>query len=317
MSEVMQAVHPYCRTEHGELLTVAVCSPALLSVSTQIEADYVMFNGPVPVERTLEAFARLSDALRGQGVQVLDLSQSLTLAEAEVSGQLVNRLFTRDVGAALGSRVALGSAGAHMRSPDFHFARKALQRLLDADQIAMVANQPGCSIEFGDLIILSPSSVLINVGFRTIRSAVEQLVPVLMEEGFEEIGLTSLPKEMNVPHLDVVCNVVGGRWLVALSFARHMPVEVITPHAPPSYQMLPNFATRHGYQMIWVPPGHDPLGHVNFISLAEDTILASTSGVLLPTLLRGCRVELRQIDIQALEQGGGGIRCLTLPLVRA
>ncbi|HLO03357.1 MAG TPA: arginine deiminase family protein [Symbiobacteriaceae bacterium] len=264
----------------------------------------------------MEAFGRLSDALRGNGVQVLDLSQHVTLEEQEVSGQLVNRLFTRDVGATLGSKVVLGSAGAQMRNPDFHFARRALQRLLDAEQISTAANQPGCSIEFGDLIILSPSAVLINVGYRTNRSAVEQLVPLLMEEGFEEIGLTTLPKEMNVPHLDVACNVVGGRWLLALSFARHMPVEVITPHAPPSYQMLPSFASRHGYQMIWVPPGHDPLGHINFISLAEDTILASTSGVLLPTLLRECGIDLRQIDIQALEQGCGGIRCLTLPLVR-
>ena len=78
------------------------------------------------------------------------------------------------------------------------------------------------------MLILNKDAVLINLGMRTTIEAIESLKESIFQEGFSEIAIIDLPKSNDTLHLDMNSNVVNPNLVVAKSFVRHFPVQVLT-----------------------------------------------------------------------------------------
>ncbi|MFP3813712.1 arginine deiminase family protein, partial [Bacillus sp. SIMBA_005] len=82
-------------------------------------------------------------------------------------------------------------------------------------------------LEFGDVMVLNRDAVLINIGVRTTRQGVEQVKDSIFQAGFSEIGIIDLPRSSDTLHLDMNCNIANNDVVIAKSFMRYFPIQVI------------------------------------------------------------------------------------------
>jgi len=314
VSQILETIQPHCRSELDELRVVALCPPAKVNVSGAKEVASVHFSQSFFAATAQRQHAALVNTLEQHRVRVVDLREALLADERAVSDQMANRVFVRDPACTIGLRLVVGAAGLPARDPDFHFARLSLQREIPADCITSEPNAG--AIEFGDVLLLRSDAALINVGWRTTRVGVESLRPVLASQGVTEVGLVSLPRWPDIPHLDVAANVLSQDSMVACSFLRHILVEVSDLQRPNTYMTLTDFVHRHGYTIHWLPDDVDPLPNINFLHLDPDTVMQSSRGHHVFEWVQEARMRAVQVDVSELEKGGGGVRCVTMPLVR-
>ena len=93
----MLSFKPSCWSEHGELEIVMLCSPSSLDIPDLKTAEDVQWSAPVNQSRAHENFAELKAALEAEGTKVIDYSKELTEKENQLSEQLINRFFVRDL----------------------------------------------------------------------------------------------------------------------------------------------------------------------------------------------------------------------------
>lgn len=125
-----------------------------------------------------------------------------------------------------------------------------------------------------------------------------------------------MPRSSDTLHLDMNCNIANNDVVIAKSFMRYFPIQVITPSST-RFDMTEQFFNRHGFELYWLET-YNTIPDINFLNLNPETLLVSKKATKQhfkkhPKLQKKNIVE---IDVTELEKGGGGIRCMTLPLVR-
>ncbi len=97
---------------------------------------------------------------------------------------------------------------------------------------------------------------------------------------------------------------------------RLFPVQVLTAQSS-RFDMIEPFLKRHGFDVYWRDT-YKTIPDINFINLNPETLLISKQATkqqfLAHPLLK--KKNVLEVDVTELEKGGGGIRCMTLPLVR-
>ncbi|KGP73343.1 arginine deiminase family protein [Pontibacillus yanchengensis] len=311
----MNNLSPNCFSEHEQLKSVVLCPPSGLDVPDQKTATMVRWNGPVNQEIAHENHENLTGALSQEGVHVITYEDALSQEDYKLSNQLINRTFVRDLACVFGNTIIPGEAGTSMRKPEYvHFHGLLAEWFPNHFQIH--ENNDITSLEFGDVLVLNKDAILINVGMRTSISSIERIQDSIFEAGFSEIGIIDLPRSASTLHLDMNCNVVGPNVLISKSFVRYLPIQVLS-RSSIRYSMLQEFMNRHGFDVYWIE-SYKTIPDINFLNINPETILISKQANL--EIFRD-HPELKKkkylsIDVTELEKGGGGIRCMTLPLER-
>ncbi|MGA9289386.1 MAG: arginine deiminase family protein, partial [Anaerobacillus sp.] len=154
-------------------------------------------------------------------------------------------------------------------------------------------------------------------GIRTSIESIEALQGDLFKAGFSEIGIIDLPRRPDTMHLDMNCNVGGENLIIAKSYMNYLPIQVRSEKTF-RYQMAGEFLNRHGFEVEWTSEIKHTVADINFLNLNPETLLISTKAN--KNLFKHHPVlkqkKLVEIDVDELENGGGGIRCMTLPLER-
>ncbi|MEB2299391.1 arginine deiminase [Lysinibacillus xylanilyticus] len=310
----MDSFQPNCWSEHEELEVVMLCAPSKLDVTDSIIAENVGWSATVNHVKAMENFLELKTTLENAGVKVIDYSKELTNEENTVSEQLINRYFVRDLACVLGNSMFLGEAGSSLRRPEYPHAHSLLEKWFP-ERILNV-KQPSTALECGDVMILNRDAVLINIGMRTTLEAVESIKDSIFQEGFSEIAIIDLPRRSDTLHLDMNCNVANANLVIAKNFMRYFPVHVLTPQTS-RFEMTEQFLNHHGLDVYWLEK-YNTIPDINFINLNPETLLISKQATKQQwtkhPLLQ--KKNLIEIEVTELEKGGGGIRCMTLPLVR-
>ncbi|BCB05567.1 arginine deiminase family protein [Bacillus sp. KH172YL63] len=313
----MVKINPNCWSEHGELKTVLVCSPSSNDIPDQRTADYVGWEKPVKQEKAKENHEEMKKAMKDAGVEVIDYADFLQGEEAELSTQLINRVFVRDLACVYGNKVIPGEAGITMRAPEYIQSHELFQSWFKEDTFSIRNNNSLKALENGDVFILSRDVVFINTGLRTSIESVEKLKKSIFEAGFSEIGIIDLPRTGETMHLDMNCNVAGPELLIAKSYMRLFPVQVITESGG-RYTMMEEFIRRHGFDLLWTDKIKHTVADINFLNIDPETLLISTKANknILNDHPKLKGKKLIEVNVNELEKGGGGIRCMTLPFVR-
>ncbi|MFJ7406571.1 MULTISPECIES: arginine deiminase family protein [unclassified Lysinibacillus] len=310
----MYSFQPSCWSEHGELTAVMLCAPSSLDVPDLKIAENVQWSAPVLHARAMENFMELKGTLQHAGVQVIDYSTELLADAQQLSEQLLNRYFVRDLACVFGNQMLSGEAGSSIRRPEYGHAHTLLEKWFP--QNFKASKETGDVLEFGDVMVLNKDAVLINIGVRTTKQGVERVKQRIFEAGFSEIGIIDLPRSSDTLHLDMNCNVANEDVVIAKSFMRYFPVYVMTASTT-RFDMTEQFFNRHGFDIYWLEK-YNTIPDINFLNLNPETLLVSKKATKQqfknhPKLQKKNIVE---IEVTELEKGGGGIRCMTLPLVR-
>jgi arginine deiminase len=308
----MYSFQPNCWSEHEELKVVMLCAPSKLDVPDLTIAENVGWSATVNHVKAMENFMELKGTLENAGVNVIDYSKELPNDEKIVSEQLINRYFVRDLACVFGNSILSGEAGSSLRRPEYPHAHSLLEKWFPEK-----LNKPhSTALECGDVMILNKDAVLINIGMRTTLEAVESIKDRIFQEGFSEIAVIDLPRRADTLHLDMNCNVASDNLVIAKSFMRYFPVHVMTAKTG-RFEMTEQFLNRHGFDVYWLEK-YNTIPDINFINLNPESLLISKQATKKqfmnhPQLQKK---KLLEIDVTELEKGGGGIRCMTLPLVR-
>lgn len=310
----MYSIQPSCWSEHGELTAVMLCAPSCLDVPDLKTAENVQWSAPVLHARAMENFMELKGTLQHAGVKVIDYSTELHGEAKQLSEQLLNRYFVRDLACVFGNQMLPGEAGSSIRRPEYGHAHALLEKWFPKNFQA--SKETGDVLEFGDVMVLNKDAVLINIGVRTSKQGVDRVKEKLFEAGFAEIGIIDLPRSSDTLHLDMNCNVANEDVVIAKSFMRYFPVYVMTACST-RFDMAEQFFNRHGFEVYWLEK-YNTIPDINFLNLNPETLLVSKKATKQqfknhPLLQKKNIVE---IEVTELEKGGGGIRCMTLPLVR-
>ncbi|MDM5247424.1 arginine deiminase family protein [Lysinibacillus sp. G4S2] len=308
----MYSFQPNCWSEHDELKVVILCAPSKLDVPDLTIAENVGWSATVNHVKAMENFMELKTTLENVGVMVIDYSKELPNDVETVSEQLINRYFIRDLACVLGNSIFLGEAGSSLRRPEYPHAHSLLEKWFPEK----FNKQPSTALECGDVMILNKDAVLINLGMRTTLEAVESIKERIFQEGFSEIAIIDLPRRSDTLHLDMNCNVANTNLVIAKNFMRYFPVQVFTAQTS-RFEMTEQFLNHHGFDVYWLEK-YNTIPDINFINLDPETLLISKQATKKqftnhPQLQKKNLIE---IEVSELEKGGGGIRCMTLPLVR-
>ncbi|MGR3765714.1 arginine deiminase family protein [Rossellomorea sp. NS-SX7] len=313
----MLEIQPNCWSEHDELKTVVVCSPTTLDVPDQRTADYVGWERPVQQEKAHENHEAMIKAMENEGVQVIDYSHYLKGEHADLNPNLINRVFVRDLACVYGNTVIPGDAGATMRAPEYLHSHELFKEWFDEDVFQITANNEMKALENGDVFVLDNDTVFINTGLRTSIESLEAIQKWIFKAGFSEIGVIDLPRKGETMHLDMNCNVAGPDLLVAKSYMRLFPVQIVTEKGY-TYSMTGDFLQRHGFEVLWTDNVKHTVADINFLNLNPETLLVSTkiNKKILHEHPKLKNKKIIEVDVNELEKGGGGIRCMTLPMER-
>jgi len=308
----LYSFQPNCWSEHDELKVVILCAPSKLDVPDLTIAENVGWSATVNHVKAMENFMELKTTLENVGVMVIDYSKELPNDVETVSEQLINRYFIRDLACVLGNSIFLGEAGSSLRRPEYPHAHSLLEKWFPEK----FNKQPSTALECGDVMILNKDAVLINLGMRTTLEAVESIKERIFQEGFSEIAIIDLPRRSDTLHLDMNCNVANANLVIAKNFMRYFPVQVFTAQTS-RFEMTEQFLNHHGFDVYWLEK-YNTIPDINFINLDPETLLISKQATKKqftnhPQLQKKNLIE---IEVSELEKGGGGIRCMTLPLVR-
>lgn len=311
-------IQPNCWNEHGELKAVIVCSPTTLDVPDKQTAKDVQWEKPVDQKKAHANFEEMVEAMKNAGVNVINYSDYLSPEELKLNEQLINRVFVRDLACAFGNTLIPGEPGTSMRRPEYVQSHILFQHWYGPETFDIKANNQLDALEYGDVLILNKDAVFVNVGMRSSMKSIKALKEKIFQAGFSEIGVIDLPRRAYTLHLDMNCNVAGDDLLIAKSYMRYFPVEVLTESGS-NFQMMQQFLNRHGFDVEWSTEIKHTVADINFFNLDPETILISTAAT--PKIFKEHpklkKKRYIQVDVNELEKGGGGIRCMTLPLVRS
>lgn len=293
-----------------------LCKPPLVSISHAQTLEDVRWDTKVDEEKLKENFETFKRTFEDHGVRVIDYSEYLAPDDKELSERLINRHFVRDLACVLGNIVLPGEAGTFARRPEYVHAHLLMKDWFVKGDFLIDQNDDIKALECGDVMPLNKDAVLINVGMRTSLESALAIKEQIFRAGFTEVGLVSLPREMDTLHLDMALNVANRDLIVSKNFVRHLPIQILTQQES-RYEMSGDFFKRHGFETYWLEK-YDTVPDINFIHLDPETLLMSKQAdkkrIKAHPKLKGKRIV--EVDVTELEQTGGGIRCMTLPFRR-
>lgn len=312
----MLNIDPSCWSETDTLKSVIICPPSVLDVPDMQTATDVLWEKPVIQKKAKENHKELCHALKEAGVEVINYSEYLSDEDFRVNEQLINRVFVRDLACVFGTTILPGEPGITMRKPEYIHSHRLMEKWF-GDQFKLEANNGMKALEFGDVLILNRDAVIVNVGLRTSILSIERIKSKLFKAGFSEIGVFDLPRRADTLHTDLNMNLAGPDLILSKCFLRFLPVLIMTD-GKNRYEMFHTFIKRHGFDVHWTSKVTDTIADINFLNIDPETILISKQRrkSIFKDHPKLKKLRYIEIDVAELEKGGGGIRCMTLPLRR-
>jgi len=120
---------------------------------------------------------------------------------------LPNLIFTRDIAAMVGSTLLLTWAKRNVRKREMLLTKYLVQKhplFKDINTFDFHKYHPDLSIEGGDIIVFDYETLFIGLGERNSKNAIEAILPLCYEEGFNKIIIVDLPKTRTIMHLDTI-----------------------------------------------------------------------------------------------------------------
>ncbi len=161
-------------------------------------------------ERNFQAFER---ELAELGPEELTLFALSGVSALPINAQpLPNLLFTRDVAAVVLDHLVLSHPATAARTRESIIMRTVVEHhpAFEGIRDRVIKLPPGVTFEGGDLLVVSPDTVMVGHSERTSFGAITSLARVLFERtAIRRVLVVNLPKERSCMHLDTVFTFVS------------------------------------------------------------------------------------------------------------
>ena len=274
--------------EYSRLRAVIMCPPVHFEIKTPINLVQAKWHqlgrGPDPVER-MRQYTAVKDALIKKGVDVWEISPSK---------EFPYQVFTRDAGVVAESGVIVGRFKFDARIGE----ERELAEIIERRKLKIVyqCEAPGV-FEGGDFMFLNRACAYVGIGDRTDADAFEQLKARMSNL---ELHPVDLPE--GYLHLDVVLNIISPD--TALAYNDALP-DSILEHLASS-----------GFNIISVPESEQETMGTNGLSMGDKTVITASCNRSTNDTLRKHGYTVIEIEMSEIIKGGGGPRCMTLPVWR-
>jgi N-dimethylarginine dimethylaminohydrolase len=228
----------------------------------------------------LDQHASVVDALNAAGVQVVDI---------EPTPNLPLQFNVRDAAMMIGSRLILGRMARAVRALE----PTALGTVLDRESVVIL---PTGHLEGGDIAV-TPDEVFVGLGERTDESGYAALRDLL--DGTHKV--TPIRLTAGVLHLDVAINLISPN--VGVVHRRSIAGDL--PRSLSEIQWIEVSDTEFAEQAT------------NMLVLEPGTVMLDARHKRLQKVLVALGFQYITVQLDEITKVGGGVRCMTLPLVRA
>lgn len=284
---------PSVRSEVGRLERVLVHEPGP-EFNTVVDPTAWNWDGLPRQAKAADEHAALVEELESRGVTVHELG--------DVSAQLAESLFVRDVSFAVEGGVCVGKMVEETRRGE---ERHVTERCVDLGiPIYHSVHGPG-GFEAGNVVWVDEETVAIGRSRTTNAEGIRQVRTLLETYQIDvvEVPIFGSTESTGQTHLALVFSMVGPS------------LALVYPQAVPD-EFLELLADRD-IELIEVPMREQR-------NRATSTIVVEPGTVLLPSGNQAVRAELRdrgidvtELPIREIKKAGGGLKGLVLPLERA
>lgn len=274
--------------EFSPLQTVVMCSSKHFNVDSPINATQAKWHdlnrGPDPIRR-LENYEALKQALIVEGIDVW---------EVEPSPNFAYQVFTRDAGIVMPD----GAILARFRRSQRDGEERAVAGIF-TDKGVAVRSELGedAFLEGGDLMFLDADNLAVGFGERTNPRALPHLQRLM-----PDLRVHSVPLREGVLHLDVVFNVIAPR--TALIHEAALPADFI------------DRLRTAGFRLLGVSSEEQETMGTNVLAIRPGTVIAASENHKTNNAIRDEGIAVIEVEMPELLKGGGGPRCMTLPVRR-
>jgi N-dimethylarginine dimethylaminohydrolase len=233
----------------------------------------------------------LADVLRKEGIDVVALDEPPT----DETTLWPERLFTRDLGMVIPGGVIASRFALYIRYGESRLAMQAFSRI----GIPILGTIQGTGFsEGGSFTMLDAKTAVIGRSERINMEGIEQLKQLL---AIQQIRLMIIELPSTIIHLDEAFLMVDRD--KALVHTALLP-----------FWFLDELHQRN-IEILHVHPSDPPLT-INALTVAPGRVVFSKTGVRTMELLDRNGIEVIPVDVSEIFKLGGGIHCVTLPLIR-
>ncbi len=236
------------------------------------------------LEKMKKEYRAVLDIFRSASVKVMKMKTHVP--------DVPNLLFTRDLGVFFPAGFYQCCLKEEVRKKESALIRDFVQNM----KFPVHGGENKNPIEGGDIIFLNKKTVVVGESARTTKKGIENFRMYVKKE------VITVPIPKNFIHLDLIFNVLSKDTCLAAQGA--LPAEFI------------HFLEEQRYMIITAKKNEIEKTAVNVLSLDEKKVLAHAGNKKTNRLLADHGFDVLTVDASEILKGGGGIRCITLPILR-
>lgn len=294
-----------------KLRKVLVHRPGDENESPLIEKDPALFNlpeGPPNLKKMQKQHDNFVDVMESEGVNVVYLDPNHPLL-GTYDIPLRSACYTHESVIIDGGAIIGRPAPAYKKGLEvFH-----TKRLVELGCPILFTVQGKSCFEASNLWFIDSETVIIARGLRTNIEGINQIKPILKQAGVEEIHITQLPGYLRKRKHQVG----GSSGIFHLDMAFGMAdvgLGVLYPGGV-DYNTI-RFLEEEGINLIEVPEEELRNCAPNILPLAPGKVIIPSGNEKTIKNLRREGVDTIEVDLSEFVKGGGGPRCMALPLIR-
>jgi len=208
---------------------------------------------------------------------------------------LTYQIFARDFGICLKEGYVLGHFKEPVRQPETALCEKKLKEL----GVPCIARCTAGCFEGGDFCFLDENTLLMGVIDRTDPAGFDSVKAQLSDLGYE---MTPIYVDRKYLHIDIIINIIA------------KDTVIICPDLLPD-GIVQRFKRRN-FKMIEITKEEVLAYAANIQGLGDGKVISANTNTKTNQRMREFGLEVIEVDISEIVKGGGGIHCMTFPLIR-
>jgi N-dimethylarginine dimethylaminohydrolase len=274
--------------EYSTLRTLIMCPPDNFEIRKPINIVQKKWHklglGPDPVKRR-QQYENVKKTLIHEGIKIWEIPPSKIYTY---------QVFTRDAGVITDK----GALIANFKLDPRRGEQEEFVQMLKVKKINIGYNfKSPATFEGGDFVFLNSENIFLGIGDRTNPEAYEIFSHILSSKTIHPIQLAK-----DYLHLDVVLNVVSPE--IAVAYLPALSGETIS------------LLEKMHFRIIEVSEQEQETMATNVLSIGKNKIISASCNPVTNNRLRQNGLNVIEIDMSEILKGGGGLRCMTLPVLR-
>lgn len=270
-----------------------------------------LFREVPDLEKFREEYIKFMEILRGEGVKIYLIEESVCEETLEIINMCPNMIFTRDTGTITSNGAIIGRMAYQARCIEPLIVMEALRDLKIPIQTIM---KPPEIFEGGDAVWLREDTLMIGYGTRTNEEAIQRIIMENLYKTCEKIISVPLPRRR--VHLDGALMVLSENIIVTRVEDISMYPSIMCTEKYIKAINLAKWLERNNYELITITDREDRLFGANLVGIGDRKVL---SYIWNRRIIR--ELEKRGFDVIGVEgyelvKGGGGLHCMILPIER-